>query len=224
DFVAGVQPSLDAGAKLDVNNLDKMGLLIVPVPLSNNPDFNSFVTPLIAKYGYAGPNGPTGGGFVGAGQYFDNDDFFRKGGQVGYNFTFGTNVSNGLHGGYQRYTDAEELARSSNGWGTIRVIGGTRKTSSGKPIYYTATFFQAGLPDAPVRKLRGEFRSQNVELNDTIRMNNWSFNAGVIASNDTLYGQGLKNDSSTISGYVLSPGSKYKMYNIPFRKMIQPRL
>jgi hypothetical protein len=55
-------------------------------------------------------------------------------------------------------------------------------------------------------------------------MNNWSFNVGVIASNDTLYGQGLKNDNSTLSGYVLAPGSKYKMYNVPFRKMIQPRL
>ena len=43
-------------------------------------------------------------------------------------------------------------------------------------------------------------------------------------SNDTLYGQGLREDSSTLSGYVGSPGTKYKIYEIPFSKMMQPRL
>ena len=43
-------------------------------------------------------------------------------------------------------------------------------------------------------------------------------------SNDTLYGQGLREDASTLSGYVGSPGTKYKMYEIPFSKMMQPRL
>ena len=43
-------------------------------------------------------------------------------------------------------------------------------------------------------------------------------------SQDTLYGQGLREDSSTLSGYVSAPGNKYKMYEIPFSKMIQPRL
>jgi hypothetical protein len=46
----------------------------------------------------------------------------------------------------------------------------------------------------------------------------------VLASQDTLYGQGLKNDYSTLSGYVSDPGNKYKMYTIPFKKMIQPRV
>jgi len=94
----------------------------------------------------------------------------------------------------------------------------------GKPIYFQATFLQATLGSTPVRKIHAEYHSQNVELNDSMRLGNWSFNAGVIASNDTLYGQGLKNDSSTLSGYVLSPGTRYKMYSIPFKKMIQPRL
>ena len=39
-----------------------------------------------------------------------------------------------------------------------------------------------------------------------------------------LYGQGLQDDSSTLSGYVKSPGTKYTMYTIPFTKMLQPRL
>ena len=62
------------------------------------------------------------------------------------------------------------------------------------------------------------------EVNDTIRWKDWTFNVGVLASNDTLYGQGLREDESTLSGYVLAPGNKYKMYEIPFSKMIQPRL
>jgi hypothetical protein len=61
-------------------------------------------------------------------------------------------------------------------------------------------------------------------LNDTIHYKDWTFNLGVLASKDELYGQGLKNDASTLSGFTLSPGTKYKMYELPFKKMIQPRL
>ena len=48
--------------------------------------------------------------------------------------------------------------------------------------------------------------------------------SGVIASNDTLFGQGLREDGSTLTGYVLAPGNKYEMYDLPFSKMIQPRV
>ena len=60
-------------------------------------------------------------------------------------------------------------------------------------------------------------------MNDTIRWGNFTFNAGVLFSNDTLYGQGLKEDGSTLSGFVQSPGTKYEMYSVPFKKMMQPR-
>ena len=47
------------------------------------------------------------------------------------------------------------------------------------------------------------------------------------ASNDTLYGQGLDEDASTLSGYVAATGTTpedaVQMYEIPFGKMIQPR-
>jgi hypothetical protein len=46
----------------------------------------------------------------------------------------------------------------------------------------------------------------------------------VLASNDTLFGQGLREDGSTLTGYVLAPGNQYEMYDVPFSKMIQPRL
>ena len=50
--------------------------------------------------------------------------------------------------------------------------------------------------------IHSEYRSQSIEANDTIRWKNWTFNVGLLASNDTLYGQGLREDTSTLSGFV----------------------
>jgi hypothetical protein len=72
--------------------------------------------------------------------------------------------------------------------------------------------------------LYSESQIYNVELNDTIKWGNWTFNVGALVSKDTFYGQGLRNDSSTISGYVAVFGNEYTMYEILFSKMIQPRL
>ena len=69
---------------------------------------------------------------MGFGQQFDNDDFFRDSGQIGYNLTVGTRVVHDLHFGYQRYTDSEDLTRSSNGWGLLTVPGG-RLSFQGRP-------------------------------------------------------------------------------------------
>ena len=52
-----------------------------------------------------------------------------------------------------------------------------------------------------------------------------TLNLGLLASNDTLYGQGLREDSSaTLTGFRTSVGTKYEMYDLPFSKMWQPRL
>ena len=72
--------------------------------------------------------------------------------------------------------------------------------------------------------IHSEYRSQNFELNDTIKWKDWTFNVGVLVSNDTLYGQGLREDASVLSGYTLAPGNKYKMYDVGWGKMIQPRV
>jgi hypothetical protein len=45
----------------------------------------------------------------------------------------------------------------------------------------------------------------------------------VLASNDTLYGQGLKK-ADNVAGFVASPGTKYKMKEFDFSEMLQPRL
>jgi carboxypeptidase family protein/TonB-dependent receptor-like protein len=231
DFPVNVAVSTAVGTHLDINNLEQMGHVFLPLPISGNTDFNNFIAPFIAKYGYLSNGVPVGGGNFGvAGQSAnDFDDFSRRSGQVGYNLTLGTTITHDLHAGYQRYTDIEDLTRSSNGWGDISLIGGRTNCpasacGTAKPIFFQASLEQATFGTTPVHSIHSELRSQNIELNDSIHWNNWSFNAGVIASNDTLYGQGLKNDSSAISGYVSAPGNRYKMYNIPFGKMIQPRL
>jgi hypothetical protein len=225
DNVADVAVSADIGTRLDINRLDELGQLTVPTPVAGQAAFNAFIQPLIDRYGYIDPADGLrkGGGIVGFGTQFDNDDFFRRAGQVGYNLTLGSTVTHELHVGYQRYVDSEDLDRSSNGWGAITVPGGRLAAipGTGQSAFYTAAYSQQTGGRVPV--IHSEYRSHNVEVNDTIRWNDVSINAGLIASKDTLYGQGLREDDSVLSGYTLAPGNKYKMYEIPFSKMIQPR-
>jgi hypothetical protein len=224
DNVSSAVPSFTVGTQLDVANLDKLGLLTVPILVNGATAYNAFVQPLIDKYGYTQNGVKVGGGTVGFGQQFDDDNFFRDSGQVGYNITFGENVTQEIHVGYQRYSDRETLIRSSNGWGLLSVPGGRLAAipGTGKSAFYTATFQQQTTGQAA--PINSEYQSQSFELNDMIRWNNFTFNVGVLASNDTLYGQGLRNDYSTLSGYVSAPGNRYEMYQIPFKKMIQPRV
>jgi hypothetical protein len=221
DNIANVSVNTAVGTRIDTNSLDSLGLLTVPAPIAGQTAYNAFVQPLIDRYGYVDGGARVGGGTVGFGSQFDDNDFFRDAGQVAYNITFGGSVSHELHAGYQQYRDAEDLVRSSNGWGLISVPGG-RTNLSGTPIFYTARFQrQTTGAAAPIRS---EYRSQSVEINDTIRWQDWTFNLGVLASRDTLYGQGLREDASALSGYSAAPGNKYRMYEIPFSKMIQPRI
>ncbi|HSP15834.1 MAG TPA: carboxypeptidase regulatory-like domain-containing protein [Thermoanaerobaculia bacterium] len=242
DFVANAAVSTALGTQLDINNLGNIGRLIVPTLTPGNTAQNAFVQPFINQYGYVCPQNPgstgltctagqrTGGGTVGFGLFSrDDDSFFRKGGQVGYNYTLGGHVTHDLHVGYQRYNDSEDRFQTSNGWGSITIPAGIGSAGTcpasacgtATPAFFVAQFSQQTTGKVPV--IHSEFHSQNVELNDTIRWNNWSFNAGVLASNDTLYGQGLKK-ADNVAGYVASPGTKYKMHSFSFSDMIQPRL
>ncbi len=221
DIVSDARFSDAVGTRLDVNNLDRLGLLTVPVPMANQTAYNAFIQPVINRYGYVLNGVPTGGGLNGIASQLDDNDFFRDAGQVGYNITFGSTVAHDLHVGYQQYVDSEDLLRSSNGWGGISVPGG-RLNFSGAPIFYTARYQAQGL--GRVANIHSEYKSQSIEINDAIRWQNVTFNAGVLMSRDRLYGQGLREDSSTLSGYVSAPGNKYLMYTIPFSRLIQPRL
>ena len=241
DFIAsGVNVSTAVGTHLDINNLDKIGRVDVPTPLPTNA---AFVQPFINKYGYICPQNPsslgltcvagqaTGGGVVGLGQYSaDNDSFYRKGGQLGYNYTFGTNATHDLHVGYQRYNDSEDRFQTSNGWGEISIPGGSGATGTvcNPPACATATnafFIAAFSPQTTgaIPVIHSEFHSQNVELNDLIHWRNWSFNLGVLDSSDVLYGQGLAK-ANNVAGFVSSPGTKYKMHQWTWSQEVQPRL
>jgi hypothetical protein len=223
DNIANVTISTTPGTRLDVGSLDTQGLLTVPAPVAGQAAYNAFIQPLIDRYGYvdATTGARVGGGTVGYGTTFDADDFFRDAGQISYNLTLGSRIVHDIHVGYQRYTDSEDLTRSTNGWGAITVPGG-RLSFNNTPIFYTAAFQQQTIGAAPT--IHSEYRSQSFEINDSMRFRNVTVNLGVLASNDTLYGQGLREDDSTLSGYTLAVGNKYKMYEIPFSKMIQPRI
>lgn len=235
DTIVDAQASIALGTHLDVNNLEQMGQFIVPEPL-NNPttdiqrNFNTFIAPIIERYGY-GPSGARlGGGNVGGDSEFNQQDFFRQSAQFGFNYTLGQAMTHDLHVGYQWSKDGEDLARRSNGWGDITVQGGRINCpascgpNTGQPVMYQALFYRANLGEFPLKNIESSYVAHTIEFNDSMQWNNWSFNAGVMFSNDILYGQGLKEDSSTVSGYVASIGTKYKMYEIDWDKQIQPRL
>lgn len=224
DNVSSAVPSLQVGTQLPLQALDTLGAFNVPTPVAGATAYNAFIQPLIDRYGYTKDGVKRGGGTVGyASTLADADDFYRDAGQVAYNVTLGSTVRHDIHAGVQWTRDAEELNRTSNGWGVINVPGGRSASIGlpGKPAYYYAQF----LTRASGSKLgiRGESTGVSFEANDTIIWNNFSFNIGALFSRDALYGQGLKDDSSTLSGYVKEVGSKYTMYTIPFSKMIQPR-
>ncbi len=204
-----------------MNSLDTAGYLTVPAIQSGKDAYNAFVQPLINRYGYSSNGVMTGGGYNGYYYQYDHDDFYRTAWQVAYNLTLGSTFSHDIHAGYQWSNDWENLLRSSNGWGQITVPGGL-STYLGTPVYYQAAVQQqsAGVP--PIHSV---FKSQNLEVNDTMKWKDLSINVGLLISNDKLYGQGLKNDSSAISGYsAAAPDNQYLMYDIPFSKMLQPRV
>ena len=221
DNEATVAPSTTIGTRLPIDALDTAGRLIVPTRVAGDAAQNAFVQPLIDRYGFVRDDARVGGGTVGLGLEFNDQDFFRDGAQIGYNYSLATGaLAHELHAGLQWYTDAEDLLRRSNGWGLISVPGG-RTLFQNTPIYFTAEFSQQAIGVPPIRS---EYRSTSVELNDTMRWKDWTFNAGVLLSRDRLYGQDLREDASALSGFVYDEGNIYKMYEIPFSKMIQPRL
>jgi len=211
---------IGAGVPLDVNNLDQQGHLIVPGYIEGEDEFNAFVDPIIQQYGYLDGGVRMGGGDVGVANTFDSNDFYSKSFQIGYDHYIGDHE---LHIGYRYELGEEDLYRTSNGWGLIYVPGGTESTSSGEPIYYRGQFWQQTL-SAEVPSIHSELKTQSIELNDVIRLDKWTVNLGLIFSNDTLYGQGLKKNSSNVSGFELCSTCIYEMHDVPFNKMISPRL
>ena len=223
DFPRSVGPG---GTVLNVNALDTQGSFGVPTGSSCGDDAACLAAAasLVQQFGYSDGGTLNGGGFVGGASTINDADYFRELYEVGYDRFFGEgNVTHELHVGYQAYEDAEELNRTSNGWGSISFIGGV-PSDGPDGTFYEALLQQAGTEGFPAGIIRSEYASQNIEINDTIRWKDWTFNVGLVLSNDELYGQGLRANSSNLSGFELAPGNRYKMYEIDWDKMIQPRL
>jgi hypothetical protein len=221
DFESPTAINTALGTRLDIVNLEQQGQVSLPTPISTNAAFSAWLQPFIDKYGYSVNGVKTGGSTFGYATQFNDQDFFRDSGQVAYNMFLGSSITHDIHVGYQRYKDSEHLLRSSNGWGTISMPGG-RTSFSGSPIYFTARYQQQATGQAA--PIVSEYVSQSIELNDMIRFSDWTVNAGLLMSNDTLYGQGLREDKSALSGYVGAPGNRYSMKELSFADMMQPRV
>jgi hypothetical protein len=207
------------GVPLDVNNLAQMGNLFVPAPIPGQDAYNAFIAPLIERYGFLDNGVRTGGGNVGAASTFDSNDFFSESFQIGYDYYVGRHE---LHIGYRWEKGEEDLYRTSNGWGLIYVPGGI-DDEWGEDVFYRAQFWQQTLTDE-IPSIHSELRTQSLELNDQIRFKDWTFNIGLIFSNDTLYGQGLRENSGNVSGFELCTTCIYEMKDIGWDEMISPRL
>ena len=216
DFPIAVGDSLNIGA------LDQQGYLSIPT-LTGDPAFDAFVTPFITQYGFGDPNG---GGAAGGGSTINKQDFSRESFEVSYDrqFYFG-DVSHDFHIGYQHKMNQEDLARHSNGWGLINIWGGTGMAADGvTPAYFRATVDEMSLSGVGISpNINSAAKLQSFEINDKIQTGDLTFNVGLLISNDTLYGQGLKNDESAEFGFTVSPGTRYKMYETSWGDMIQPR-
>ncbi len=216
------------GDTLNVGALAQQGLLSVPQIIDGEDAYNQFIQPLIDQYGYMENGVATGGGEVGGASTINDQNFYRQSFEIGYDYLIeGETLTHDLHFGYRYSKDEEDLSRTSNGWGYITVPGGRTTTDDGTPIFYEASFNQMSLEDGGgvlVPSIHSEMKAHSFEINDTITWEDWTFSLGVLVSNDELYGQGLKPNSSNLSGFEVAAGHKYLMHEIPFKDMIQPRL
>ena len=229
NLVNDVSPRI--GDSLDLDSLDQLGLFVVPNLKLNSDVFdNDAAAALILKYGYTKDGLVYGGGSVGVGSTINNQNFYRSSFEVklDHEMELGNTVHN-LHVGVQWKEGKEVLSRLSNGWGAITFLGGESPDNftSDVPAYYQARVEQMSLQSSSgdtVPPITSTSESYNIEINDTIQHGDFTYNIGFMFSNDTLFGQGLKENKNNVSGYELAPGHTYKMYELDFLDMIQPRL
>ena len=215
------------GAALPVGQLDQIGAFSVPLLRDGEDAYNAFVQPIITQFG----NVAGGGGTIGGASQVNEQDFARRIYQGSFDRQITTgNATHDIHFGYKHETIEEDLARTSNAFGRISVPGGRTFADDGvTPVFYEARVFQTGIVDGNggtivPRSIVSEAKLQSFEINDIIELNDFTFNIGVLFSNDTLYGQGLrKSDANPFSGFELAPGNRYKMYETEWEEMIQPR-
>ena len=208
------------GGALPLNLLDQIGSFSIPTLRDGADDYNAFVQPLISQYGV---------GRVGGSSLINRQDFTRQSIEVGYDRTFNVGATtHDIHLGYKHQEVSEDLARTSNGFGRISVPGGRSTTADGTPYFFEARVYQTGIVDGNgdtivPASIKSSSTAQSFEINDTYENGDFTVNLGLMISNDVLFGQGLRENAGSISGFELAPGNKYKMYEIDWKDMIQPR-
>ena len=232
------------GSPLGVGNLDEMGYIVVPTYRNENDGdddindaaFNTFVQPIIDTYSYdscAFAQAGCGGGRVGGYPQVDQATYTRESFEIAFDHTlYLGDTTHDLHVGYKWEEVAEDLVRNSNGWGTVSVPGGvTGVDLDDDDVIDIFPYYQARVPQslqvgaALVESIYSSSELQSIEFNDTITRGDWIYNIGVLISNDVLYGQGLRpNPNNPVTGLEQSPGHPYKMYEVDWKDMIQPRL
>ncbi|WP_201276795.1 TonB-dependent receptor [Microbulbifer sp. ALW1] len=216
-------------AALDVSSLNQLGYFTVPNLDPDNADFdNVLAQQLIDQYGYVSNGQRFGGGGVGGYFQESQENYYRDSFEMAleHNFEVG-DTSHELHIGYQWSEGKEDFARRSNGWGSILYIGGEESTEDGDPVYFRSRTEQMSFVDEDgnsVPSIVSYTVAHNFEINDSIEWNDFTFNVGFLISEDTYYGQGLKQNGANYSGFEVAPGNKYEMYKIDWKDMIQPRL
>ncbi|MCY3858634.1 MAG: carboxypeptidase-like regulatory domain-containing protein [Gammaproteobacteria bacterium] len=227
DVLLNAVPSLDE--ILDVSRLDRMGYLRVPALVPGADEFNAAISPIVQRYGSVDSSGNRqGGGGVGAHPEINEQAFERRGIELTFDHSFKWgSTPHVLHLGLRRSDAQETLLRTSNGWGSIEVPGGIDQAADGTPVFYIASVQQMSIrkPDGTlVAPIHSYTRSISFEINDTIRLGDLSLDLGMLVSQDVLYGQGLRSASGTYSGYIVHPGTKYRMHTIDWQDMVQPRI
>jgi hypothetical protein len=236
------------GSPLDVGSLDQTGYVVVPTYRNENDGdddvndalFNTFVQPLIDTYSYddcAFAQAGCGGGRVGGYPQVDQSTYTRESFEIAFDHTlYLGDTTHDLHVGYKWEEVAEDLVRNSNGWGTVSVPGGVTQVDldtndDGTDDLTIFPYYQARVPQslqvgaALVESIYSSSELQSIEINDTITRGDWIYNIGVLISNDVLYGQGLRpNPNNPATGLEQAPGNPYKMYEVDWKDMIQPRL
>lgn len=220
------------GDSLPIANIGAIGLTTIPELKEGNAVFdNAGAQVLIDQYGYVEDGVFHGGGQIGGGSTIDSQDFYRDSFEISLDHEIELgDAYHTLHFGFKWAEGEEEKSSLSNGWGSVSYIGGDADPDNYDgltPAYYRATLQQMSLVDTggeTVAPIVSSNESYNFEINDTIEWNDFTFNIGVLVSQDTLYGQGLKANSSNVSGFELAAGNKYEMHQTDFSDMIQPRL
>ena len=214
-----------SGTRLDIASLDSQGRLTVPVPVAG-PDRLQRLRPAAHRPLRLRRRTAcsVGGGIVGLRLPVRRQRLLprRRPGRLQPDARARA-CTHELHVGYQCYEDAEDLVRSSNGWGLITVPGGRLAASRARPIFYTARIPAAdGAGSVP--PIHSEYQSQNIELNDTIRWQTGPSTSACSPATTRSTARACARTRPRSPGYALGArATSTRCTRSPFGKMIQPR-